>query len=100
MSVVGEQTTIRRPLRPGGPGTGTVTFTNGKNTLCDEVPLSGGTAACYQTYQCTGLETITASYAGESATKPSSGQRSVTVGQATSTTSDSLPLPRPRWGNS
>ena len=87
--VVGEQIDYTATVSdPGGPApTGTVTFTNGNSTLCAEVPLSGGTAACYQTYQSTGLETITASYAGDGGTKPSSGQSSVTIGQATSTTS-------------
>ena len=99
--VVGEQIDYTATVSdPGGPAPpGTVTFTNGNNTLCAEVPLSGGTAACYQTYQSTGLETITASYAGDSATKPSSGQTSVTIGQATSTTSVSPSTTTPVAGN-
>jgi hypothetical protein len=48
------------------PPTGTVTFTHGATTICSEVTLSGGTAACSYTHNSTGSQTITAQYSGDS----------------------------------
>ncbi len=75
----------------GGPTPGgTMTFSDGNGTLCSDVALSAGTAACSQYYQSTGPETVTASYSGDSGTEPSSGRTTVTVGQASSSTSVSV----------
>ena len=72
----------------GGPTPGgTVTFTSGSTTLCSEVQLSAsGTADCAWAFQAPGSETVTATYSGDSNTFGSSGQDSVSVGQAGSRT--------------
>ena len=78
---------------PGGPTPGgTVAFTSGGTTLCSEVQLSpSGTAACSWAFQAPGNETVTATYSGDANTFGSSGQDSVTVGQAGSRTLFSQP---------
>ena len=61
----------------GGSGsaiaTGTVTFTDGANTLCRAVPLSGGQAMCTATLPLTPSQTITAIYSGDTNYLDSSG---------------------------
>ena len=73
---------------PGGPTPGgTITFTSGTTTLCSGVALSpSGTAGCAYAFQAPGAETVTATYSGDANTFGSSGQVSVTVGQASSNT--------------
>ena len=73
---------------PGGPTPGgAVTFTSGNTTLCSGVALSSsGAAGCAYAFQAPGAETVTATYSGDANTFGSSGQVSVTVGQASSNT--------------
>jgi Bacterial Ig-like domain (group 3) len=82
---------------PGGPTPGgTVTFTSGSTTLCSGVALSSsGTAGCAYGFQAPGAETVTATYSGDANTFGSSGQVSVTVGQASSNTKVLVLTPAP-----
>ena len=77
-----------------GPAlTGTVTFTNGTTTVCSDVALSSaGTATCAQTYMSPGPQILTATYSGDANTLQSSGPASVSVSQAsTSSTLTATP---------
>ena len=78
---------------PGGPTPGgTVTFTSGGAALCSQIHISAsGTANCLWAFQAPGSETVTATYSGDANTFGSSGQDSVTVGQAGSRTLFPLP---------
>ena len=80
---------------PGGPTPGgAVTFTSGNTTLCSGVALSSsGTAGCAYAFQAPGEETVTATYSGDANAFGSSGQASVTVGQASSNTRVMVPTP-------
>ena len=80
---------------PGGPAPGgTVTFTSGSATLCSGAPVSAdGTAVCTWAFPASGNETVTATYSGDANTTGSSGQTSVSVGPAPTTTQLQLVSP-------
>ncbi len=76
-----------------GTATGTVSFTSGSTTLCSNVALSGGSAACTKTGLTPGPLTVTASYGGSSAYNAGSGATAITVRAATTTTVSLTPNP-------
>jgi hypothetical protein len=71
--------TVAPASGPGTP-TGTVTFTDNNGPLYPicSAPLSGGVASCSGIDYYGGIETITASYSGDSSFAPSSGTATLT----------------------
>jgi hypothetical protein len=95
------QVMLRPPDTEGPAPTGTVTFTAGNTTLCSDAPLSTTnpiSATCSYAYQASGNENVTASYSGDSATQPSSGQAGTSVRPAASSTSVSASTSTPVVG--
>ncbi len=99
--VVGQTVTLTATVSADVPGsgtpTGTVTFSDDGGTLCDgPVTLAGGIASCTVSYPSVTTDDFSADYSGDSNFSSSSGTSSVTVGQAsTSTTispSDAAPV--------
>ena len=66
-----------------GVATGTVTFTNGSTTLCANLALSSGSAACTTSALAPGSQTIGVSYGGSSGYNAGSASTAVTVRAAT-----------------
>ncbi len=90
-STAGQSVTFTATVTPVGPPTptGTVAFTSNGTTIsgCSAVKVtSSRTAACTTTTLATGIDTIKASYSGDSNYTSSSGTVTQTVNKATSTT--------------
>lgn len=73
-----------------GAPTGTVKFTIGSSSLCSAT-LSGGTASCSASNAPTGIDTVTAAYAGAGDFARSSGTTTLQVSTPGSTTGTTAP---------
>jgi hypothetical protein len=101
--VVGAPVTFTATVADGsGPvPSGPVSFSDGSGTLCPGVSLSSSapyTATCTFTYDSPGQRTVTASYAGDAGTAPSSGTAQVTVDRASTGTTLSGTPAAPLFG--
>jgi photosystem II stability/assembly factor-like uncharacterized protein len=65
----------------GGAPTGTVSFTVGSTTLCENLSLTSGEASCSSTNAPIGANTVTATYSGDPNFLPSRGTTTITINQ-------------------
>jgi len=80
---------------PGATPTGTVTFSEGANTLCSSVNLAGGIATCSVATLAVGYQTVTASYTSNSARYAGSSNSVTEAVAAAPTTATVSATPNP-----
>jgi hypothetical protein len=77
-SLLGQPTTFTAAVTPN-TCTGTLTFSDGGNTLCNLVPTTNGVASCTVKFNTAGAHTIKASYSGSPQCSASSATLTQTV---------------------